>query len=209
MTPIGNHNLFHSTMQVIPMEFTPNDMVSSEEIVILMNLCSGKDVLEIGTYKGITTDNILRVANSVVSIDVTEAPTTIEGAQTAGECLPDGLIGLAISEENRSKCKLFQYNPNDELGLRDILKKIGQVYDVIVIDGDHSRDGVERDVSDSHRWLKGGGIMIFHDCWWDTDPQPVSGPTVVLSKMGGFIINRTHYGIPIGHARKVGITEEP
>ncbi len=206
MTPINHYNIFHASMPVLDMEPIPNEMVGRDESILLMNLCSGMDVLEIGTYKGITTENILSVAKSVVSIDVTEVPLTLDGCQTPSECLPMEFIGTAITEANRPKCKLFQYNPNDEAGLRTLLKKVGQLYDVIVIDGDHSRDGVERDYTDTHKYLKADGIVIFHDCWWDVHPQPVTGPTAILSKIGGYIINKTHYGIPIGHARKIGAT---
>lgn len=199
-------NIRHATIPVGEFQFTPNPMIGMDEMALLLTLCNGKDsILEIGTWRGITTDNILNVAGHVVSIDVTEPPRTLTGCQGPGECLPKHEIGAEISDENRRRCTLAQYNPNEPGGLRNLLSSIGGEYDVIVVDGDHSKEGVEIDYVEAHRHLKRDGVMIFHDCWWDVSPEPVSGPLILLNKVNGFILNKTHYGITEDHANRIGL----
>ena len=202
-------NLFHATVPVEPIDHTPNDMISHDEIILLLNLCKGRGrVLEIGTWRGITTNNILNVAGHVVSIDVTEPPMTLTGGQGVGECLPKDQIGARISDENRLRCDLRQYNPNEANGLKNLLSSIGGEYDMIIIDGDHSNEGVLIDYNETLPYLSVDGIILFHDCWWDVKPEPVIGPLTLLTRLGGFVLNRTHYGIIKNHGKRINAEEE-
>ncbi len=174
----------------------PNPMVSGEETEIIQSLCLGRScVLEIGTYMGITTANILHTGANVVSIDVSEVPKSLAGAQSSGECLPPALIGSSIPPELREKLELKVYNPNDPNGLQNLLRDINRKFDLIMIDGDHSYHGVSTDYLECTPFLSDIGIMIFHDCWWDVDPMPVEGPMRLLDEIGGIILSKTHIGM--------------
>lgn len=190
-------NISHATISIEALDFAfeRNPMVCDEEMILLLNLCRGKkNVLEIGTWKGITTGNILVVADHVVSIDVTEAPATLAGGQSRDECLPSIEIGAAIEPTRKERCLLKQYNPNIGGELDLLLKRIGDEYDLIIIDGDHSDQGVKIDYNVTRNYLAPEGIMIFHDCWWDVEPPPVVGPLNLLQREGGAILNGTHWG---------------
>jgi predicted O-methyltransferase YrrM len=45
----------------------------------------------------------------------------------------------------------------------DVAKDWKELVDLLVIDGDHSESGVQRDWNDWSRFVKPGGVVIFHD----------------------------------------------
>lgn len=195
-------HIFHANLKVDHPGFVyeRNPMVCDAEMELLLHVCRGKkNVLEIGTWRGITTDNILRVADHVVSIDVTEPPATITGGQSANECLPIAEIGASVDPSRRDRLMLRQYNPNMGGELSMLLENIGDQYDLVIIDGDHSEWGVNIDFNATKLYLAPNGFMIFHDCWWDVNPAPVNGPLRLLQREGGLILNGTHYGILTQH----------
>ena len=53
-------------------------------------------------------------------------------------------------------------------------------YDLIVIDGDHSYEGVKSDVENYLHWLDEGGFMLFHD-----SALPDWGVTAVVAELKG------------------------
>lgn len=186
-----------------PFNRIPNPMASFEEAEVLQTLCkSRKSVLEIGTYRGITTANIaasLAPDATMDTVDVLEPPSTICDAQGVGECLPENEIGAEIPEDLKSRIKIHLYNPNNPDGLSQLMQSIGRKFDLIFIDGDHSIEGVNRDHGVLKDYLTDDGIMLFHDCWWDVTPMPVRGPMDLLSRMDGVILNGTHLGMLACH----------
>ena len=49
----------------------------------------------------------------------------------------------------------------------EIIKKSEKEYDLIIIDGDHSFEGVMNDFNNYSKYLKQGGYIIFHDSFFD------------------------------------------
>ena len=69
-----------------------------------------------------------------------------------------------------------------------------------LLDGDHSREGVLRDLAVVEHFLKEDGIVLLHDVWWDAEPPPVDGPLRDFEELGGCVINMTHMGVLERHA---------
>lgn len=195
----------------IPLQYTPgeNPFISNEEIGFLLNLAYRKkgNMLEIGVNRGKTTNNLARLAKGenlkFIGIDVTEPPSTICDAQGVGECLPQNVVGCDIAPENKSSVEIKLINPNDPSSLSSLLQQLNLKFEFVFVDGDHSYAGVKRDYECILPYLSDTGIMIFHDVWWDVNPQPVKGPFKLLSELGGYIINKTHLGITKEHIERL------
>ncbi len=192
------------TQDVSGFDKIPNPMMCGEETDVVQGMCVGRqNVLEIGTYFGITTANILATGITVVSIDVTAVPTTLADLQGSAECLPEEQIGSQIPQGLRERLQIRLYDPNDPTALSALLRSINQKFDLIVIDGDHSYQGVSKDYSETLPYLSDSGITLFHDCWWDVDPMPVRGPMKFLDEIGGVILSKTHWGMPVSQLMKL------
>ena len=67
----------------------------------------------------------------------------------------------------------------------DVAKDWKEPLDLIVIDGDHSENGVQDDWNDWNRFVKPGGVVIFHDArifegGWTT---PAYGPVKLVDRL--------------------------
>lgn len=165
-----------------------NPMMDDVELGIILSLCRG-NVLEIGTYRGVTTGSMAAVAEHVVSVDVTSVPkTTIKGHESC--VLPVEEIGALIPQDVRHKVTLILVDPDEAGALGKALAGRGLKYDLILIDGDHSYEGVSRDYAECLPYLSDCGIMLFHDCW-----HLDIGPTKLLEQLGGATLNDTALGV--------------
>lgn len=195
----------------LPLQYAPseNPFISNEEISFLLNLAFRKkgNMLEIGVNRGKTTNNLARIAKgeglTFIGVDVTEPPVTICDAQGVGECLPQDVVGCDIAPENKSAVDIKLINPNDTNSLQNLLQEMNLKFDFVFVDGDHSYAGVKRDYENILPFLSDKGVMLFHDVWWDVNPQPVKGPFKLLSELGGYIINKTHLGVLKSHIERV------
>ncbi len=61
---------------------------------------------------------------------------------------------------------------HDATSLAWLTKQLdGASVDVLVIDGDHSADGVRQDVDDYGPLVRSGGLMLLHDIYITSDPR--------------------------------------
>jgi predicted O-methyltransferase YrrM len=177
---------------------TPNLMIDEAESELIMLGCSLKGaprVLEIGTHKGGTTNNMAKVVSAlkghVVTVDVLSNPDTIPEVQR-GECLSADEVGSLVEDKFRSCVTQLLVDPKT-----DYYKEI-QAYapfDFVFFDGDHSYDGVVKDVLNISPMMQPWGIRMFHDVWWDAEPPPVDGPLKFFDEAGGYVMNFSHVGI--------------
>jgi SAM-dependent methyltransferase len=117
-----------------------------DEGAALTELAKGKTVLEIGSYCGKSTICLAREAKSVVAIDYFDGRATPKPRNTLDEF----------------RANLTRYNiGNVQIGTPD--SPIYGQFDLVFIDGDHSREAVERDIEKALGVLRPGGLLAFHD----------------------------------------------
>ena len=125
-----------------------------EECELLQKFAVNKDCLEIGAYKGRSTICLAEVAHTVLVVDTFKAEK-------------DG------RSQSNDYTTLIEYTRNTK-SYQNILTCIGksseilcyikpQSFDLILIDGDHSKIAVRDDIKISLKLLKGGGILALHD----------------------------------------------
>jgi predicted O-methyltransferase YrrM len=146
------------------------------ETAELQRLAKDADVLEVGSAYGYSTVALALVARSVVAVDphVTHGSYGILRAnlgfygiaekvtvliETSQQALP-GLAGASIGW------------PPVRTGLR---------FDLVWIDGDHTAEVVEHDVTWALKLLKSGGVLACHDY----DEETCPGVKVALDKLFG------------------------
>lgn len=177
-----------------PYEPSPNEKMHRLETKLILGRCIGTRlrVLEVGTFRGVTANNIARVigprSGIVHTVDVGSVPSTLPPAQAA-EVLDPPDVGVAIEDANRRHVVQHIIEPE---GLRRLLDEIGEGFDVVFIDGDHSYQAVERDFGVCRKWLKQGGVIFLHDVWWDASHPPVDGPLRLAQELGLVVLNYTH-----------------
>jgi hypothetical protein len=177
---------------------TANPMTDDAESELVMLGCSLRcepTVLEIGTHKGITTNNMAKIVSAtkgrVITVDVLDIPDTIPDSQR-NECLLSSEVGCSIEEKFRPCVTQLLVDPKT-----NYYKEI-QAYapfDFVFFDGDHSYDGIVKDVLNISPMMQPWGIRMFHDVWWDVEPPPVDGPLKFFEEAGGYVMNFSHVGI--------------
>jgi len=120
--------------------------MNEAELKKLAELCKGKRVLEIGSYKGRSSCAIANVATEICCLDTFKAGA--DGQTQDGDTLED------FKRNTKSFANL--YLPEDGMFEE-------KDFDVVFIDGMHTADGVAMDVRAHENRLKADGLFIFHD----------------------------------------------
>lgn len=141
--------------------------LTAAETAELQRLAKGKVVLEIGSAYGYSTVALALVASHVTAVD----PHTGHGSY--GQMMANlGVYGVA--ERVMPKVSRSQ----------DVLPDLhsqGRRYDLVWIDGDHTAEGVEHDVTWAVKLLKPGGVIACHDY----DEVTCPGVRTALDKLFG------------------------
>ena len=125
---------------------------------LIVNLCYGrKDILEIGTYLGHTTENIAKnnPNSSILTIDVCKDLCQHLLYQN-NEILDRAESGKQITSSNITKKLIASdnfFNTNTKM------------FDAIFVDGDHSFEQVKKDSENALKFLKENGVIIWHDIY--------------------------------------------
>lgn len=98
-----------------------------------------KIILEIGSYDGGTTVAFLRLAEKVISIDLSHRCEIKEAVQITAD-----------THKHETRIELLKY-----------LQPLQA--DILFIDGDHSADGSMQDFEQYRQFAKHGGLIVFHD----------------------------------------------
>lgn len=152
-----------------------------EEGEAIAELASGKRVLEIGSFCGLSTVCMARTAKHVTAVDYFDG----RGTPRRRDTLPDFTAnieryGLADKVEHR--------HPDSPLPLVE--------YDFVFIDGAHDYDSVVSDIAKALNVLAPGGLIAFHDYrdqpgehnhGWDPD---VTQAVNELIAEGGELVSR-------------------
>lgn len=117
---------------------------------------SNKVVVEIGSYRGLTSKKIAEAGNKVICID----------PFICGYCENDS-VSKELAGENDVK-KSFLENTKEldveliEKKSQEAIKDFNREIDVLLIDGEHSYDAIVRDI-EWIKFVKPGGLICFHD----------------------------------------------
>ncbi len=127
--------------------------LSGDEGVLLNELAAGKRALEIGSYCGRSTICLAKSATTVTCIDPFDARSVPEPFDTFGEF-------RANLERHGVAAKVTHLRGTTaEVAPRLSSRR----YDVIFVDGDHTRAGIETDLRAAKRLLAPGGVLALHD----------------------------------------------
>ncbi len=140
-----------------------NTSLTAAETAKLQELAGGKDVLEVGSAYGYSTVALGLVANSVTAIDPHTAHNSYETLLRNLEA--NGLHNVRVVNG----------------WSQDILPTLPPTFDLVFIDGDHTAETVEHDVTWALKLLRPGGVLACHDYNEDTCP----GVQVALDKLFG------------------------
>lgn len=141
-----------------------NTSLTLAETAELQRLAKDGDILEIGSAYGYSTCALALVANSVVAVD----PHLTHGSE--GE-LYANLMAYGV-----------RYKVDIRVGYsQEVLPQLEDRYDLVWIDGDHSAETVEHDVTWALKLLKPGGHLACHDY----DEVTCPGVRMALDKLFG------------------------
>lgn len=123
-----------------------------QERLALRRLAFGKDVLEIGSYEGLSTINLAATARSVVAIDPFDGRATPKPGNT-----------LTVFESNISSAGV-----EDKVSVlvgtsEEMVPTLNGEFDLVFIDGDHGYESVRRDIELALTRLRDRGLLAFHD----------------------------------------------
>jgi predicted O-methyltransferase YrrM len=119
-----------------------------------------KTLVEIGTHAGGTFFVLCRCADphaTVISID-------LPGAQFSGgqpKFIDSLLPRMPLETQSFHALRSDSHHPGSSAWLAKLLQ--GREVDVMLIDGDHTYDGVKKDFDMYSPFVRKGGIVAFHD----------------------------------------------
>ena len=109
------------------------DLSTKQQIRFLCTLSAGKTVLEIGTFRGVTTYNLSKYADKVVTLDIGDGGYD-------GTDYGDYILGKWFRDRNKGNIQqvICDTRTFDFSSLKTM-------FDVILVDGDHSVEGCIND----------------------------------------------------------------
>ena len=143
-------------------------------ICVLTRLINPKNVLEIGTFRGVTTYHIAKNSDRSCRIYTMDLPDdyraveAINEVQRGGKAVTDLYLidGRPRSEElcyvgTDVEHKITQISCDSTT--YDYDKNFTEKFDLIFIDGSHEYEHVKIDSANAFKWSADGGVVLWHD----------------------------------------------
>lgn len=121
---------------------------------------TNREVLEIGSFCGLSTIWMGRTAQHVHTIDPHDGRATTLSPVNTLELLQENVFKYGL----RSKVSIYQGTG------KEIVPKMFRKFDMVFIDGDHSEQAVEEDIRMVLPCMNPGGLLCFHDYRSPQDP---------------------------------------
>jgi predicted O-methyltransferase YrrM len=139
-----------------------------EALAAVLLYARPRRIFEIGTYLGITSNFFLQLLPqaNVVSIAYVRFRWPLFGRRYNNSELTREQVGSRVEPEFRSRYVQL-YGDSHKLNAGSLLERFGR-FDMVFIDGDHSREGVKRDTALALGILSEKGVI----CWHDANPKP-------------------------------------
>lgn len=124
-------------------------------------------IFEIGTFKGVTSDFFLQLLpeTRVVSIAYVNPRLNPFRNKYNNSDLTKEHVGTMVAPERRARFHQL-IGDSHQLNAETLLRDHGP-FDMMFIDGDHSRDGVFQDTELAKKILDKDGVI----CWHDANPK--------------------------------------
>ena len=139
--------------------------MTERELQYLCEMAYGNDVLEVGTFLGRSTINMLRYAKKLVSIDhfkgnpkdvAMDVVQEIErGGSTLWQQFLHRLAEYDIKDTEFILMKMDSAKASMFLGV--------SAFDFVFIDGGHEYDDVRKDIANFKGYVATGGVLAGHD----------------------------------------------
>ncbi|HEY6917616.1 MAG TPA: class I SAM-dependent methyltransferase [Tabrizicola sp.] len=123
--------------------------------------CQPKRVCEIGTYRGASSELILRLFPKVVVISIAFVSPTMGKRKFNNDELGFAEVGALVSQQYRERYTQL-IGDSHQIDPEAFVREHGRM-DLVFIDGDHSREGVRQDTALARAILAPGGAIAWHD----------------------------------------------
>jgi len=183
----------YEDISIIPFQIK-NEIITTLKVLSQFPL---KVIVEIGTGDGGTLFLLTKIANpnaKIISIDLLNGPF-------GGEAFPEwkGKLFEAFTTHNQ-KIYIIRENSHEEATLQKVKYILGDdKIDFLLIDGDHTYDGVMKDFEFYRTLVSSDGIIGFHDISRGHEVQVFRFWNEIKSKFPSIEIldndNAHHYGI--------------
>ncbi|RYI09689.1 MAG: class I SAM-dependent methyltransferase [Acetobacteraceae bacterium] len=131
-----------------------------EALTALLLALQPKRIFEIGTYKGASSELMLRLLPEAQVISIAYV-NPAETRQFNNDELGADEVGALVSAANRARYTQL-IGDSHQIDPVAFVRDHGRM-DLVFIDGDHSRDGVRQDTALADAILAPGGAIAWHD----------------------------------------------
>lgn len=132
-----------------------------EALTAALLACQPRRIFEIGTYRGASSEMMLRLLPKARVISIAFVSEPQAGRQFNNDELSVQDVGALVSPENRGRFTQL-IGDSHQIDPAAFVRDHGQM-DLVFIDGDHSREGVRQDTALARAILAKGGAIAWHD----------------------------------------------
>lgn len=152
--------------------------MSRNELGFLYDFCREKDVLELGSFYGMSSYAIASTAKCISCVDVWSDTFEHLSHDNQQQTIYKSYNLKDVFEQFNNNCKVFidsgkiKVLRGNTIDLHSGFQN--NDYDVVLIDADHSYHGVSTDFSLYKNKVKNDGFIVFHDygdCMWTAIKQ--------------------------------------
>ena len=123
--------------------------------------CKPKRIFEIGTYRGASSEMMLRLLPKAQVISIAFVSEPQAGRKFNNDELAVEDVGALVSPANRGRFTQL-IGDSHQIDPAAFVRDHGKM-DMVFIDGDHSREGVRQDTDLARAILAPGGAIAWHD----------------------------------------------
>jgi predicted O-methyltransferase YrrM len=173
---LRRHADWYEALKLDPAARKPAQVVLDETLVISQGMmhrndvealaaallaCKPKRIFEIGTYRGASSEMMLRLLPEARLISIAFVSGTKSGTRFNNDELGVEEVGALVSPVNRPRFTQL-IGDSHQIDPRAFVLDHGRM-DMVFIDGDHSREGVRLDTALARAILAPGGAIAWHD----------------------------------------------